>query len=138
MLCPVPYLQSRSELERSKFRETLRARSESDQVTFYAWQSNSSAEVCGYHWQKSSCSSPILGYPWQNWAQSWLRDVGSTKRPQKSTFWSEAHLESDGFDRNQSEKSAGPLKRKNWLIWLLLWKAVKVHPLSQKHALTVY
>ena len=33
---PVPNLQSRSELEQSKFRETLRAGSESDQVTFYA------------------------------------------------------------------------------------------------------
>ena len=35
VICPpVPYLQSRSELEQSKFRKTLRAGSESDQVTF--------------------------------------------------------------------------------------------------------
>ena len=67
---PVPYLQSRSELEQSKFRETLRAGSESDQVTFYAWQSSSRVEVCGYPWQKSSQGSPILGYPWQSWVQS--------------------------------------------------------------------
>ena len=32
---PVLYLQSRSELEQTKFRETLRARSESDRITFY-------------------------------------------------------------------------------------------------------
>ena len=32
----VPYLQSRSELEQSKLRETLKAGSDPDQVTFYA------------------------------------------------------------------------------------------------------
>ena len=31
---PVPYLQSRPELEQSKFKKTFRAGSESDQVTF--------------------------------------------------------------------------------------------------------
>ena len=34
ILLPVPYLHSRSELEQSKFRETRRAGSEADQVTF--------------------------------------------------------------------------------------------------------
>ena len=34
-LYPVPYLQRRSKPEQSKFMETLRAVSESDQVTFY-------------------------------------------------------------------------------------------------------
>ena len=38
---------TRSELHQSKFMESLRAGSESDQVTFYAWQSNSRVEVGG-------------------------------------------------------------------------------------------
>ena len=43
---------------------------------------------------------------------SFYQDVGSANRQQKAAFWSQAHLEFDGFDQNQKLiKMTVPLKR---------------------------
>ena len=147
---PVLYLQSRSELEHSKFRETLRAGSVSDQVTFNAWQSSSRVEVCGYPflgyiWRSCAQSSPTLGQllteqayfgttldragseqaycgttldravSEQAYSGTTLDRAGSEmltllRGSKKSTIWSVAHIDSDGFDQSQK----GSAERKRW------------------------
>ena len=100
----------------------------------YPWQKSSqSSPILGYPWQSWAQSRPALGQLLTKLAQgrptlgqfltelgpeqahSWttLDRAGSEmlvliRSNKKTAFWSESHLESDGFDQNQR----GPTERK--------------------------
>ena len=111
---------------RTRFRETLRAGSESNQVTSYAWKSSSRVEVCGYTWQKSSQSSPILGYPWQRWVKS---------RPTLGQLLTEQAYSGTTLDRAGSEQaySGTTLDRAGSEMLALLWGNKKATIWSEAH-----